>query len=191
MTHHSINHANNPFPQYIHQLITQPIRYGYTEADDAHTKTLVPLSSHLKLTGERVTVKRWMVSSLLGLILMTHVQLNYCSNDAMTVMNHFCFYFFSCVSNYTLEMDSRWLCRTLAKLANVKIQLILLYEEYKFIQGCHFGKKIRCWGKCRGKMMNTNTQESVTMQTISAKIWENGLILNCWGNKVGTILDFN
>ena len=58
VTHHSINHANNPFPQYTNQLIRQPIRYGYPEADDAHTKTLVPLSSRFKLAGERVAVKR-------------------------------------------------------------------------------------------------------------------------------------
>lgn len=48
-----------------------------------------------------------MDSSLLGLVLMTHVLLNYCSNDATTVMNHSCYYFISCVNNYTLKMDSQ------------------------------------------------------------------------------------
>lgn len=44
VTHQSINQANNPFPQYTNQLTTQPIAYGYAQADEAHTKTLVPLS---------------------------------------------------------------------------------------------------------------------------------------------------
>lgn len=52
VTHQSINQAKNPSPQYTNQLITQPIKYGYTEADGAQTKTLVPLSSHFKLAGE-------------------------------------------------------------------------------------------------------------------------------------------
>lgn len=99
----------------------------------------MPLSSHFKLVGERLTGKRWMDSSLPGLVLMTHVQLNYCSNDAVTVMDHSCYYFISCVNNYTLRTDSLWLYRTWARFEYNKlyctvycIKNICLYSSLDF-----------------------------------------------------------
>lgn len=128
LTHQSINQANNPVPQYTNQLIKHPIINGYAEADDAYTQTY----SHFKLAGERLTVKRWMNSSLLGLVLMTHVQLNYCSNDAVTVMNHSCSYFISGVKTYPLKIGSQWLYWPLTRFTNMGLQLFLLYKECQF-----------------------------------------------------------
>lgn len=54
LTYQSINQANNPVSYYTNQLIKHPIINGYAEADDAYTQT----SSHIKLVGERLTVKR-------------------------------------------------------------------------------------------------------------------------------------
>lgn len=47
---------------------------------------------------------------------MTHVQLHYCSNDAMAVMNHSCSYFISNVDTCPLKMGSSVIIPTFDKI---------------------------------------------------------------------------